>query len=58
MQGTFFQSKLLLGHAKPNKHQMNHRAEATNFMLFKHSLLLFKTYNARTPNEDWLDLNF
>ena len=38
-------------------HAMNNRATPHNYMLYKHSLLLFKIYNTRLNETEWLALN-
>ena len=39
-------------------HSKNLRATPAQFLMYKHSLLLYNVYNNHTPPTDWMDINF
>ena len=39
-------------------HKNNKRANPDQLMKYKHSLLLYKLYNSKDYNEDWVALNY
>ena len=39
-------------------HTQNTWATPNQFMIYKHSLLLYSIYNTQSPTKDWIDLNF
>ena len=39
-------------------HSQNLQSTPNQFMIYKHSLLLFHVYNNHNPSKDWLELNF
>ena len=41
-----------------NIHKSTKRATPENYLLYKHSILLYKLYNDQNPNLEWIDLHF
>ena len=39
-------------------HSINNRATPSQMMLYKHSIILYKTLNEQQPPKEWIDLNF